>query len=65
LQRPNDGVVTVTPTRRQEPIANANRIGPLLDIDLDLSQHLDELELDESDDDEPVLCWKDGRLVGT
>ena len=37
-----------------------------LDIDLDLSQHLDDLELDESDDDEePVLRWKDGRLVDT
>ena len=29
-------------------------------------QHLDELELDETDDDdEPVLRWKDGRLVDT
>ena len=37
-----------------------------IDIDVDLSQHLDELELDESDDDdEPVLRWKDGRLVDT
>ena len=37
-----------------------------LDIDIDLSQHLDELMLDESDDDdEPVLRWKDGRLVDT
>ena len=34
----------------------------ILDLDVDLSQHLDELELDESDDDdEPVLRWKDGR----
>jgi polyphosphate kinase len=39
---------------------------PILDIDVDLSQHLDELELDESDDDdEPVLRWRDGRLVDT
>src|ERR1700746_543115 len=39
---------------------------PLFDIDLDLSQHLDQLVLDESDDDdEPVLRWKDGRLVDT
>ena len=36
------------------------------DLDLDLTSHLDELELDESDDDdEPVLRWKDGRLVDT
>lgn len=40
--------------------------GPILDLGLDLSQHLDQLELDESDDDdEPVLRWKDGRLVDT
>ena len=40
--------------------------GALLDIDVDLSQHLDELDLDETDDDdEPVLRWKDGRLVDT
>jgi polyphosphate kinase len=39
---------------------------PLLDFDVDLSEHLDELVLDESDDDdEPVLRWKDGRLVDT
>jgi polyphosphate kinase 2 len=39
---------------------------PLLDVDLDLSEHLDNLDLDESDDDdEPVLRWKDGRLVDT
>lgn len=39
---------------------------PVLDLDLDLSQHLDQLELDETDDDdEPVLRWKDGRLVDT
>ena len=37
-----------------------------VDIDVDLSQHLDELMLDETDDDdEPVLRWKDGRLVDT
>jgi polyphosphate kinase 2 len=36
------------------------------DIDVDLSRHIDELVLDESDDeDEPVLRWKDGRLVDT
>jgi polyphosphate kinase 2 len=40
--------------------------GPLLDVDIDLSQHLHELDLDETDDDdEPVLRWKDGRLVDT
>ncbi len=39
---------------------------PLLDVDTDLSEHLDELDLDETDDeDEPVLRWKDGRLVDT
>jgi polyphosphate kinase len=37
-----------------------------IDIDVDLSQHLDDLMLDETDDeDEPVLRWKDGRLVDT
>jgi polyphosphate kinase len=37
-----------------------------LDLDVDLSKHLDDLMLDESDDDdEPVLRWKDGRLVDT
>jgi len=37
-----------------------------LDIDVDLSEHLDELVLDETDDDdEPVLRWKNGRLVDT
>ncbi len=36
------------------------------DLDIDLSEHLDDLELDETDDDdEPVLRWKDGRLVDT
>jgi polyphosphate kinase 2 len=44
----------------------ATDAGPLLDIDVDLSEHLDELDLDETDDDdEPVLRWKDGRLVDT
>jgi polyphosphate kinase 2 len=39
---------------------------PILDVDVDLSQYLDQLELDESDDDdEPVLRWRDGRLVDT
>jgi polyphosphate kinase 2 len=39
---------------------------PILDVDVDLSQHLDELVLDETDDDdEPVLRWRDGRLVDT
>jgi polyphosphate kinase 2 len=39
---------------------------PLYDVDLDLSKHLDQLVLDETDDDdEPVLRWKDGRLVDT
>jgi polyphosphate kinase 2 len=44
------------PTRASQPV----------DLDVDLSLHLDDLELDESDDeDEPVLRWKDGRLVDT
>ena len=39
---------------------------PIFDLDVDLSQHLDQLDLDETDDDdEPVLRWKDGRLVDT
>jgi polyphosphate kinase 2 len=39
---------------------------PILDLDIDLSRYLDHLELDESDDDdEPVLRWRDGRLVDT
>jgi polyphosphate kinase 2 len=38
----------------------------LRDIDLDLSQHLDQLDLYEGDDDdEPILRWKDGREVDT
>jgi polyphosphate kinase 2 len=41
-------------------------LSPPFDIDLDLSLHLDDLTLDETDDDdEPVLRWKDGRLVDT
>jgi len=37
-----------------------------IDLDVDLARHLDELTLDESDDDdEPVLRWKNGRLVDT
>jgi polyphosphate kinase 2 len=47
-------------------VTTDNDFAPIFDLDLDLSQHLDELELDESDDDdEPVLRWKDGRLVDT
>ena len=39
---------------------------PIHDIDLDLSEHLDRLVLDDSDDDdEPVLRWRDGRVVDT
>jgi len=39
---------------------------PLLDVGVDLPQYLDQLVLDESDDeDEPVLRWRDGRLVDT
>jgi polyphosphate kinase 2 len=38
----------------------------ILDLDLDLDDYLEQLELDETDDeDEPVLRWKDGRLVDT
>jgi polyphosphate kinase len=38
----------------------------VLDLNVDLSEHLEDLELDETDDDdEPVLRWKDGRLVDT
>jgi polyphosphate kinase 2 len=37
-----------------------------LDLNVDLSDHLDELTLDETDDDdEPVLRWADGRMVDT
>jgi polyphosphate kinase len=40
--------------------------GAIFDLDVDLSQHLHQLELDETDDeDEPVLRWKDGRIVDT
>jgi polyphosphate kinase 2 len=39
---------------------------PPIDLDVDLSLHLGDLELDESDDeDEPALRWKGGRLVDT
>jgi polyphosphate kinase 2 len=38
----------------------------ILDVDLDLDEHLGQLVLDETDDeDEPVLRWSDGRLVDT
>ena len=38
----------------------------ILDLDLDLAEHLQQLVLDELDDeDEPVLRWSDGRLVDT
>ncbi len=38
----------------------------ILDLDLDLGEYLDQLMLDENDDeDEPVLRWRDGRLVDT
>lgn len=38
----------------------------ILDLDLDLNEHLGQLVLDETDDeDEPVLRWRDGRLVDT
>ena len=48
------------------PLTTAIDGSPLLDVDVDLGQHLDDLVLDESDDeDEPVLRWKDGRLVDT
>ncbi len=47
-------------------MATSEEIDRLLDLDVDLSQHLHELELDETDDDdEPVLRWKDGRIVDT
>ncbi len=37
-----------------------------LDLNVDLSRHLHELSLDETDDDdEPVLRWADGRMVDT
>src|SRR5580698_4799206 len=40
--------------------------GPLRDLGVDLPAPLDELVLDETDDDdEPVLRWRDGRLVDT
>jgi polyphosphate kinase len=38
----------------------------LFDLDIDLSKHLEDLVLDETEDeDEPVLRWKDGRIVDT
>jgi polyphosphate kinase 2 len=47
-------------------VTNATNDYLLLDVDIDLREHLDELVLDETDDeDEPVLRWKDGRLVDT
>ena len=47
-------------------MSSSTRLSPPVDLDVDLSLHLDDLELDESDDeDEPVLRWKDGRLVDT
>lgn len=46
-------------------VAMNTNTGPA-DLDVDLAGRLDDLELDESDDeDEPVLRWKDGRLVDT
>jgi polyphosphate kinase 2 len=43
-----------------------SQLWPIFDLDVDLADHLDELDLDETDDDdEPVLRWKDGRLVDT
>ncbi len=48
------------------PMSGPTRASQPVDLDVDLSLHLDDLELDESDDeDEPVLRWKDGRLVDT
>ena len=42
------------------------RTPDILDLDLDLREHLEQLVLDETDDeDEPVLRWRDGRLVDT
>src|SRR5487761_2000400 len=47
-------------------IGSIDNVQRLFDIDVDLSQHLDDLDLDETDDDdEPVLRWKSGRLVDT
>jgi len=63
-RRVTDEGVAIVP---DEPIAISAVDGaPLLDVHLDLSQHLEDLVLDETDDeDEPVLRWKDGRLVDT
>src|SRR5580700_1276784 len=47
-------------------MTNSQHGGPALDLDVNLLDHLKELDLDESDDDdEPVLRWKDGRIVDT
>ena len=54
--RPGNG-----PSENQAAAADS-----LLDVDVDLSEHLENLVLDEAEDeDEPVLRWKDGRLVDT
>ena len=54
------------PTLASAAMTSDSDDASIFDLDVDLSQHLDELELDESDDDdEPVLRWKDGRLVDT
>ncbi|HET6963352.1 MAG TPA: polyphosphate kinase 2 [Acidimicrobiales bacterium] len=45
---------------------SASSSSRILDLDLELGDYLDQLVLDESDDeDEPVLRWRDGRLVDT
>ncbi|MDE3202823.1 MAG: polyphosphate kinase 2 [Acidobacteriota bacterium] len=45
---------------------NQDSPAAILDLDLDLDDYLDQLVLDETDDeDEPVLRWRDGRLVDT
>jgi polyphosphate kinase len=47
-------------------VTHSTQVTVPLDLDVNLADHLDELEIDESDDeDEPVLRWKDGRLVDT
>ena len=36
----------------------------ILDLELDLDEHLEHLVLDETDDeDEPVLRWRDGKVI--
>jgi len=63
--------VLVPCLRGEPPVTSAATTGAaaadsLLDVDVDLSEHLEHLDLDEADDeDEPVLRWKDGRLVDT